>query len=157
MGSIGDFTVYCAKIQNVFSLRSFEIGKYFAIILVIVSALYTTRSFYEHVKKKRQSNNQVAPIPTVSASVGGQGENQVPQIQLNNNQFNPEVIDSKHLYIFVALFFFLLCIFFYSNIQVIIWLFQINFIQAISLTFLLSYPYVTNERLRRFIIDEYFN
>ena len=30
---------------------------------MVVSTLYLTRSLFEHVKKKRQANNQAAPIP----------------------------------------------------------------------------------------------
>ena len=140
--------------------RSFDIGLYVAFIAVVVSTLYVTRSIFERVKKIRRSNNQVAPIPTVSGSIRRQS-------QLNNNQFNPEILDSKFLYIYVALFlsFILIALVlsFHDNsnddeiIQIIVGLHKSGIVQAIFSTLVVMYPYVTNERLRRFIGDEYFN
>ena len=134
---------------------------------MVVSTLYVTRSLFEHIKTKRQSGNQVAPIPTISGSVR-RGSRQVPQIQLNNNQFNPEVLTSSFLYVFIVLLF-IVCSFLFFSVfagtyfpddsifQVFKRLLELGIIQAVGLTILISYPYATNDRLRRFIADEYFH
>ena len=155
------------KMMNLKSFRSFDIGIYIAFVTMIVSTLYVTRSILEHIKTKRQSNNQVAQIPTISGSVQ-RGSQQVPQIQLNNNQFNPEVLTSRFLYIFIVLLFIVWSFLFFSvfastyfpddlMFHVVKRLLELGIIQAVCLTILISYPYVTNERLRRFIADEYFH
>ena len=149
--------------------RSFDIGLYVAFIAVVVSTLYVTRSIFERVKKIRRSNNQVAPIQTVSGSIRRQSQQSrhAPQFQLNNNQFNPEILDSKFLYIYVAVFLsftlIALVLIFHDNsnddeiIQIIVGLHKSGIVQAMFSTLVLMYPYITNERLRRFIVDEYFN
>ena len=137
---------------------------------MVVSTLYVTRSLFEHIKKKRQSNNQAAPIPTISGSIRGQSHQQPPQIQLNNNQFNPEVLDLRFLYLVVVLILITVTMFIisvYGNyyfpddtiIQVMkrILELKLGIYQAVGLTIVMSYPYVTNDRLRRFITDEYFH
>ena len=151
------------------NLRSFDIGLYVAFITVVVSTLYATRSIFERVKKIRRSNNQVAPIPTVSGSIRrhSQQSGRAPQIQLNNNQYNPEILDSKYVYVYVAFLIsfavIALVLIFHGNsiddeiFQVISRLYRLGIVQAIFSTLVLMYPYVTNERLRRFITDEYFN
>lgn len=151
-------------------LRSFDIGLYVAFVTVVVSTLYVTRSIFERVKKQRQ--NQLAPIPTISGSIRrhSQQSRQAPQIQLNNNQFNPEILNSRFLYIFVVFlivgFFCLVIIpiihdhYHFTDdtvIQVIKRLSTLGFFLAILMTVVCSYPYVTNEHLRRFIADEFFN
>ena len=152
---------------HVLFCRSFDIAAYTAFLTMIVSTLYVSRTLFEHIKKKRQSNNQVAPIPTISGSVRRRSRQQVPQIQLNNNQFNPEIVNSRflllvvfiHLVIVGMIFFFV----FGSDYlpddtihQTIKRLADLGIIPAVGLTFFMSYPYISNDRLRRFIADEYF-
>ena len=135
---------------------------------MIVSTLYISRSLFEHIENKRKSNNQAAPIPTISGSVRRQSRQQVPQIQLNNTQFNPEVVNSKFLYLLVVLVLIIVGIVFFSvfgsyyfpddtKFEVLKRVLELGIIQAICFTVMLSYPYVTNDRLRRFIADEYFH
>ena len=135
---------------------------------MVVSTLYVSRSLFEHIKKKRQSNNQVAQIPTLSGSVRRQSRQQVPQIQLNNNQFNPEVVNSRFLYLSVVSILIIVGMVFFSvfgsnyfpddtKFEVLKRVLELGIIQAICFTVLPSYPYVTNDRLRRFIADEYFH
>ena len=153
---------------HVLFCRSFDIAAYTAFLTMIVSTLYVSRTLFEHIKKKRQSNNQVAPIPTISGSVRRQSHQQVPQIQLNNTQFNPEVVNSKFLYLLVVLVLIIVGIVFFSvfgsyyfpddtKFEVLKRVLELGIIQAICITFMLLYPYVTNGRLRRFIADEYFH
>ena len=148
--------------------RSFDIVAYTAFLTMVISTLYISRSLFDHIKKKRQSNNQAAPIPTASGTDKRQSRQQVPQFQLNNNQFNPEVLDSRFLYSVFVLFFTSVSIVFLSIIgsyhfpndpkfEIMKRVLELGIIQAICLTVLLSYPYVTNDRLRRFIADEYFH
>ena len=135
---------------------------------MVVSTLYVSRSLFEHIKKKRQSNNQVAQIPTLSGSVRRQSRQQVPQIQLNNNQFNPEVVNSRFLYLSVVSILIIVGMVFFSvfgsnyfpddtKFEVLKRILELGIIQAIVFMVMLSYPYVTNNRLRRFIADEYFH
>ena len=153
---------------HVLFCRSFDIAAYTAFLTMIVSTLYVSRTLFEHIKKKRQSNNQVAPIPTISGSVQRQSRQQVPQIQLNNTQFNPEVVNSKFLYLLVVLVLIIVGIVFFSvfgsyyfpddtKFEVLKRVLELGIIQAMCFTVLLLYPYVTNDRLRRFIADEYFH
>ena len=148
--------------------RSFDIGAYTAFLTMVVSTLYVTRNLFEHIKNKRKSNNQAAPIPTISGSVRRQSRQQVPQIQLNNNQFNPEVVNSRFLYLSIVLILIIVGMIFFSvfgsyyfpddtKFEVLKRVLELGIIQAICFTVLLSYPYVTNDRLRRFIADEYFH
>ena len=148
--------------------RSFDIGAYTAFLTMVFSTLYVTRNLFEHIKNKRQSNNQVAPIPTISGSVRIRSRQQVPQIQLNNNQFNPEVVNSRFLYLSIVLILIIVCMIFVTilgsiyfpddtKFEVLRRVLELGIIQAICFTILLSYPYVTNDRLRRFIADEYFH
>ena len=148
--------------------RSFDIGAYTAFLTMVFSTLYVTRNLFEHIKNKRQSNNQVAPIPTISGSVRRQSRQQVPQIQLNNNQFNPEVVNSRFLYLFIISIFIALSVILFSvfgssyfpddtKFVIMKRVLELGIIQDICFTILLSYPYVTNDRLRRFIADEYFH
>ena len=135
---------------------------------MIVSTLYISRSLFEHIENKRKSNNQAAPIPTISGSVRRQSRQQVPQIQLNNNQFNPEVVNSRFLYLSVVLILITVGMIFFSvfgsnyfpddtKFEVLKRILELGIIQAIVFMVMLSYPYVTNNRLRRFIADEYFH
>ena len=76
-------------------------------------------------------------------------------------------LDSKYLYVYVAFLIsfavIALVLIFHGNsiddeiFQVISRLYRLGIVQAIFSTLVLMYPYVTNERLRRFITDEYFN
>ena len=135
---------------------------------MVVSTLYVTRNLFEHIKNKRKSNNHVAPIPTISGSFRRQSLQQVPQIQLNNNQFNPEVVNSRLLYLLVVFVLIIVGMVFFSifgsyyfpddtKFEVLKRVLELGIVQAICFTVLLSYPYVTNDRLRRFIADEYFH
>ena len=148
--------------------RSFDIGAYTAFLTMVVSTLYVTRNLFEHIKNKRKSNNHVAPIPTISGSFRRQSLQQVPQIQLNNNQFNPEVVNSRFLYLLIVSILITVGIVFFSvfgsyyfpddtKFEVLKRVLELGIIQAICFTVMLSYPYVTNDRLRRFIADEYFH
>ena len=153
---------------HVLFCRSFDIAAYTAFLTMIVSTLYVSRTLFEHIKKKRQSNNQVAQIPTLSGSVRRQSRQQVPQIQLNNNQFNPEVVNSRFLYLSVVSILIIVGMVFFSvfgsnyfpddtKFEVLKRVLELGIIQAIVFMVMLSYPYVTNNRLRRFIADEYFH
>ena len=148
--------------------RSFDIGAYTAFLTMVFSTLYVTRNLFEHIKNKRKSNNHLAPIPTISGSVRRGSRQQVPQIQLNNNQFNPEVVNSRFLYLSIVLMLIIVGMVFFSvfgsnyfpddtKFEVLKRVLELGIIQAICSTVLLSYPYVTNDRLRRFVADENFH
>ena len=135
---------------------------------MIVSTLYISRSLFEHIENKRKSNNQAAPIPTISGSVRRQRRQQVPQIQLNNNQFNPEVVNSRFLYLLIVSLLItvgIVCFSVFGNyyfpddtkFEIIKRVIELGIIQATCFTVMLLFPYVTNDRLRRFIADEYFH
>ena len=62
---------------------------------VISATLYISGVIFEKVQKLRNSSTQPV-VATVSASTD-QPNQAAPQVQINNNQFNPEIITSRFM------------------------------------------------------------
>ena len=60
------------------------------VIAVVSATLYTSGILFEKAKKLRKNQLTPATIPTVS----GNHQNQA-QPQINNNQFNPEILTNR--------------------------------------------------------------
>ena len=158
--------------------RSFDVSIYVTFILISVSTVYASHTLFDYVKKKRQ--NQAAPINSISGSVAASQKgkrrknssknssiqnNEVPPqpaIQLNNNQYNPEVLEKKYFLLTLSLFSFVLIpsLFLYfsfenSFLEVFSRLVELGFIQSLVVLVLSVFPYATNQSLRRFASESF--
>lgn len=158
--------------------RSFDVSIYVTFILIFVSTVYASHTLFDYVKKKRQ--NQAAPINSISGSLAASQKgkrrrkssknssiqnNEVPPqpaIQLNNNQYNPEVLEKKYFLLTLSLFSFVLIpsLFIYfsfdnSFLEVFSRLVELGFIQSLVVIVLSVFPYATNQSLRRFASESF--
>ena len=156
--------------------RSFDTSIYVTFILIFVATMYASHTLFDYVKKKLQSRNQAAPINSISGSVtssqkgkrrknSSNRNNDVPPqpaIQLNNNQYNPEVLEKKYFLLSLSLFSFVLIpsLFIYFNfensfLEVFSRLVELGFIQSLVVLVLSVFPYATNQSLRRFASESF--
>ena len=125
---------------SIASFREFRVITTLAIILGLVICLYTARWLYQEIKKWKESMKP-QPIQTISKTISDTGNSDVPAtqqsahpqqppaptIQLNNQAFNPQIVDDW-------VFLFLSCA-----------VFLIIFVMIVQIQ-----PQISNERLRKF-------
>ena len=124
------------------------------VIAVVTATLYTSGILFEKAKKLRKSPITPATVPTVS---GNQAQ---PQVQINNNQFNPEILTNKFSFFIFFLFVPLIVLssldyfeILEMNPEMLKKMTNLGLTQVIIQLCLSTYAYCTNKRLRKFVFE----